>query len=64
MCKWKLMSDEKPIACEILFIAKHDITDERIGIAVPDSGIVLLKRTDISFDNITHWMQIPEVEVG
>jgi hypothetical protein len=44
---------------EILFIAKEGITHERIGIAIPSFRYILLKNTDISFDEITHWMPIP-----
>lgn len=45
---------------EILFVAKDGITDERIGIVVPAQRIVVLKRTDISFDDIEKWLPIPE----
>ncbi len=46
--------------CEILFIAKHGITDERIGTAIPDLQIVILSHTEIDFDDLLYWIKIPE----
>lgn len=62
LLQWTFMKDEEPQErdCEILFIAKDGITDERIGIILPDCDRVILKRTDISFSDIKCWMYVPE----
>lgn len=59
---WINMRENPPIEDqEILFIADEDITNERIGMAFPESRIVILKRTDISFDDVHYWLPIPEM---
>lgn len=47
---------------EILFIAKPDITDERIGIYIwtESGGYILLKRTDIDLKDIRYYILIPK----
>lgn len=58
--EWIKINDRLPEDGEILFIAKDGITTERIGIVVSEMKLILLKRTDISFDNILYWFPIPE----
>lgn len=60
MCRWINMLEKDPDDdSEIIFIAKDGITNERIGIVVKDKRLVILKRTDISFDSILFYIQIP-----
>ena len=35
------------------------LTNARFGIAIPEKRIVILNRTEISFDDIQYWMKIP-----
>jgi hypothetical protein len=59
--KWISMKDFPPTESgEILFIAKDEHTDERIGIAIPDHRYVILRRTDIDFKYIDWWLPIPK----
>jgi hypothetical protein len=60
--QWIKMKENPPVEdMEILFVADEDITDERIGIACPESRVVILKRTDMSFDDVKYWIPIPEI---
>ena len=60
MNEWISMKDEEPSQeGEIIFISEK--TDERIGIALPERKMVLLKRTDLSFDEIEYWMPLPQM---
>lgn len=57
--KWNLMHEIEPTEeGEILFYS-HE-TEERIGIVVLENKTVLLKRTDLSFDDIIWWLKIPK----
>jgi len=59
--EWRRMNVDSPKKdSEILFVAKEGLTEERIGKAIISSRIVFLRRTDISFDQILWWMNIPE----
>jgi hypothetical protein len=59
--EWIKMSQIFPLEeGEILFISKANLTEERIGIAIPDKNMVLLKRTEISFDDVVYWLSIPK----
>lgn len=44
---------------DILFIARDELTDERIGITVTDAQIVLLRHTDFNFSELLYWIPIP-----
>jgi hypothetical protein len=57
---WRAMDACWPLQeCEILFIAKQGMCSERIGIAIPERRMVLLSHTDIDYDDILYWIQIP-----
>lgn len=56
---WIFMKDLEPTE-EGVIIFKSDCTDEQIGIVIPESRMVILKRTDLSFDDIEYWMEIPK----
>jgi hypothetical protein len=60
MAEWIKMTDQEPLEGDILFHCYGNLTSERIGLAIPDSRVVLLKRTDISFSDIKYWIQIPD----
>lgn len=47
--------------CEIFFIAREDVTSECIGLAIPESQIVLLKHTDMPFSELRLWMPLPKI---
>lgn len=61
MTEWIKMADAEPLQedREIFFISKTGISDERIGIAIPEQRAVILRRTDISYDQISHWFYLP-----
>lgn len=48
---------------EILFIAKFGLTSERIGLALPKKGIVLLSHTEIDIKDLLYWFPMPELPV-
>lgn len=59
--EWINMKDKPPTESgEVLFIPKNGVTGERLGIAIPDQKYVLLKRTDIAFNDILWWLPIPK----
>jgi hypothetical protein len=45
---------------DVYFYPKKGITDERIGIAIPEQKTILLKRTEISFDDVLLWVYLPQ----
>ncbi len=58
---WYAMDDYQPeVSQEILFITRDGITEERIGMVLPESKIVFLKRSSISFEDILYWLPIPK----
>ncbi len=58
--EWINMKEAPPLDDqEILFITDEDITDEKTGIALANSEIILLSETDISFDNVKYWFPVP-----
>ena len=59
LANWIVPPDFPKEEQEIYFIAKDGITDEKLGIAIPESKIVLLKITDISFDELKCWYPLP-----
>ena len=57
---WKEMASCWPVdECEVMFIARDGMCSERLGIAIPERRIVLLSHTDIDYDDILFWMEIP-----
>lgn len=46
---------------EIVFMARFGLTIERIGIALPESRIVLLSHTEIDFADLLAWFPMPEL---
>jgi hypothetical protein len=57
---WTHISNRHPVEGRIVFIARPRLTDEEIGIAVPEQEIVLLKRTDMAFSDLLYFIEIPE----
>ncbi len=58
--EWLSMKDSIPNKeQEIMFIAKDGISDERMGWAYPQTLTVLLRRTDIGFEDLLYWLPIP-----
>jgi hypothetical protein len=58
---WKRMKDNPPTKDgEILFVAKEGITSQRFGTVYICARMVLLRNTDVSFDDIIYWMPIPK----
>lgn len=55
-----MKSQEPQTECDIYFVADEDITDEKVGLAIPEHRLVILRRTDISFDDISHWIALPD----
>ena len=61
MLEWVKMTDQEPPEGNILYISKEEATEPQMGIACPEARAVLLRRTDIEFEDILYWSQIPEV---
>ncbi len=60
--KWLEMDMFPPLSeQEVLFIAEDGISNEKIGIAVPEKKIIILRRTEISFSDVLYWLPIPKL---
>jgi hypothetical protein len=57
----KILDQEPDDDCEILFVARDGLTEERIGITSKTSRLIFLRHAEISYDDVLYWMKIPEL---